>query len=143
MVRITGQKRGGYGGVQWFNRCDVLENVLPTLGREGTMQVALVALNASSSAVTKRLLIQSNYSNPSRTEQLHLEVAVSVAVGQIMYEMTYFAEADQLNTVFGIWRKIQKVDSAFAAILADGTPDVVTDAVTALYAAGHLVGGRI
>ena len=52
-------------------------------------------------------------------------------------------EADQLNTVFGIWRKIQKVDSAFAAILADGTPDVVTDAVTALYAAGHLVGGRV
>ena len=101
-VGITGQKKGGYGGVRWFNRCDVLANVLPTLGREGTMQVALVALNASSSAISKRLLIQSNYLNPSRTEQLHLEVAVSVAVGQIMYEMTYFAEADQLNTVFGI-----------------------------------------
>jgi hypothetical protein len=65
-----------------------------------------------------------------------------VVVGQVLYELTYFAEADQLNTVFGMWGKTTRVDATFTAILTGGAPDVVTTAVTALHAGGHLQGAR-
>ena len=137
-LHMTGRRWVGYGGVRWFNRVDVLQNVLPDLGREGKMQQMLTVMSASGSPVVKRLLVQGNYSNASCTEQLHLEVAVSVAVGKMLYNMTYSAENDQLNCIFSMWALLTQIDADFAAILTDGVQDVVTDTVTALHAAGHL-----
>lgn len=70
----------------------------------------LAAICANGSAVGRRLLVQGNYSNPNRTEQLHLETEVSVVVSKVLYDLTYFAEADKLNTIFGMWVKITRVD---------------------------------
>ena len=135
---MTGRPWVGHGGVRWFNRVDVLEIVLPDLGREGKMQQMLTVMTASGSTVVKRLLLQCNYSNASCTGQLHLEVAVSVAVGKMLRKLTCFAEADQLNCIFGMWTLLTEVNAAFAAMVTDGVPDVVTDTVTALHTAGHL-----
>ena len=139
--RITGQPWVGYGGVRWFNRHDVLVNVLCTFGREGTMQIMLTVLGAAgtASAPGRNLRTQGDYSTATRTEQLHVELVTSIAMGEILKEITYFAEADQLNTSFGMHTKVLKVDRAFSAV-RDATiaTDLITTKITALHAAGHL-----
>ena len=63
----------------------------------------------------------------------------SIAVAAVLRHLTYYAEADGLNVVFGMHRKIKHVTQTLSHI-ADpkNTSDVVTAAITKLYNQGHL-----
>ena len=140
--RLTGLPWVGYGGVRWFNMADVLKNGVLTLGREGTMQKVLIAMDppGGTSAPGRRLRNQGDYTAPARTETLHLEWTASIIVADILHKICLFSEGDQLNIPFHMNAIIEQINGEFAAILDTSNPvDLITVAATALFNGGHLV----
>jgi len=136
--RLTGLPWIGYGGVRWFNKTDVLKNGVPTLGRKGTMQKVLLAMDPTS-APGRRLRNQGDYTTPARTETMHVEWTASTVAADILHKICLFSE-DQLNVCFHVNTIIEQINGEFASILDTSNPgDLITVAVTALFNGGHLV----
>ena len=96
--------------------------------------------DSDNSVPAKRLLKQGNYSTVKTTETLHVEWIASIAVGKILKELTYFAEGDGMNVIFGMHKRVSIVSLTLDAITnANITTDIITLSITKLHEAGHLI----